>query len=62
VLVGDGQIGAAPFGWLLGDRRSHGIPLILETPQLAYDVGDDDPTPDPWDLQMMAQLRELAGT
>ena len=59
VLVGDGQIGSAPFGWLLADRRSHDIPLILETPQLAYDVGDDDPTPDPWDLQMMAQLREL---
>jgi deoxyribonuclease-4 len=60
VLIGDGQIGSAAFGWLLADRRSHGIPLILETPQLVMDVGDDDPTPDPWDLQMMALLRELA--
>ena len=60
VLVGDGQIGSAAFGWLLADRRSHDIPLILETPQLEYEIGDDDPTPDPWDLQMVAHLRTLA--
>ena len=59
VLLGDGRIGVEPFRALLADRRSHGIPLILETPQLAVDIGDDDPSPDPYDLQMMALLEEL---
>lgn len=61
MLVGDGRIGAEPFRALLADRRSHGIPLILETPQLNMEIGDDDPSPDPYDLQMMALLEELAG-
>jgi deoxyribonuclease-4 len=60
MLLGDGTIGAAPFGWLLADRRTRGIPLILETPQLEYEIGDDDDTPDPYDLQMMAMLEKLA--
>jgi deoxyribonuclease-4 len=56
VLIGDGQIGAAPFERLVADRRSEGIPLVLETPQLNYEIADDDASPDPYDLQMMAML------
>ncbi|HTI65024.1 MAG TPA: hypothetical protein VL524_15970, partial [Gemmatimonadaceae bacterium] len=61
VLLGDGRIGVEPFRALLADRRSHGIPLILETPQLNMEIAEDDPTPDPYDLQMMALLEELEG-
>jgi deoxyribonuclease IV len=60
VLIGEGKIGRAPFGWLLGDRRSTNVPLILETPQERPEVAEDDPTPDPWDVRMAALLRELA--
>ena len=59
VLLGDGRIGVEPFRALLADRRSHGIPLVLETPQLNADIGEDDPSPDPYDVQMMALLEEL---
>ena len=59
MLIGAGKIGVAPFGWLLHDRRSAGIPLILETPQERPDATDDDPAPDPWDVRMVALLREL---
>jgi deoxyribonuclease IV len=58
VLVGDGQIGVEPFKRLLADPRTEGIPLILETPQLNYEIADDDATPDPYDLQMMALLSD----
>jgi deoxyribonuclease IV len=60
VLIGDGRIGVEAFRALLADRRSHGIPLILETPQLNMTIGEDDPSPDPYDLQMMALLEELS--
>jgi endonuclease IV len=33
LLIGEGEIGADAFGWLLADPRSRDIPLILETPQ-----------------------------
>lgn len=59
MLIGDGQIGVEPFRQLIEDRRSRGIPLILETPQLNYDVGDDDASPDSYDAQMMALLDSL---
>jgi len=59
VLIGDGQIGIEPFRALLADRRSQSIPLILETPQLNTEIADDDPAPDPYDLQMMALLERL---
>jgi deoxyribonuclease-4 len=59
VLIGDGRIGKEPFAWLLHDRRSLDVPLILETPQQNYEVADDDPTPDPYDLKMMELLRSL---
>ncbi len=58
--VGEGLIGAAPFGWLLQDRRASGIPLILETPQQLEEVAEDDDTPDPWDVESIALLRALA--
>ena len=42
MLIGEGKIGAEPFRWLLADRRSAGVPLILETPQERPDVAEDD--------------------
>jgi len=59
VLIGEGKIGPEAFGWLLHDRRSEGVPLILETPQAHPEVAVDDPAPDPWDARMIALLREL---
>jgi deoxyribonuclease IV len=59
-LIGDGKIGAAPFGWLLRDPRSRAVPLVLETPQLNMEIADEDDAPDPYDVQMMVLLRELA--
>ena len=38
-----GEDRSRPFRWLLKDRRSAGIPLILETPQERPDVAEDDP-------------------
>lgn len=60
VLIGDGQIGVDPFRRLFADKRSHGIPLILETPQLNAEIADDDASPDPYDVQMMALLEQEA--
>jgi deoxyribonuclease IV len=60
VLLGEGFIGAEPFGWLLHDRRARSIPLILETPQLHVDVADDDPSGDPYDVRMYELLMSLA--
>jgi deoxyribonuclease-4 len=59
MLLGDGRIGIEPFRWLLADRRSRGVPLILETPQLNYDVDDTDASADPYDLRMAELLRSL---
>jgi deoxyribonuclease IV len=61
VLIGDGLIGAEPFRWLIHDRRSAGIPLILETPQQNYEVADEDDSPDPYDVRMMELLGSFAG-
>jgi deoxyribonuclease IV len=60
VLIGRGRIGREPFGWILADPRSYGIPLILETPQANPEIGDDDPSPDPYDVEMATLLGELA--
>ncbi len=60
VLIGDGKIGVEPFRWLLKDARTRGIPLILETPQQHYDIGDEDDTPDPYDVRMMELLTQLS--
>jgi deoxyribonuclease-4 len=59
VLIGDGRIGVDAFTQLVHDRRSRDIPLILETPQLNYDIAEDDPAPDPYDVQMIALLESL---
>lgn len=60
VLIGDGYIGKEPFGWLMQDRRSQDIPLILETPQLNYEIAEDDDSADPYDVKMMDLLEQLA--
>jgi len=56
VLLGDGKIGQEPFHWLLRDRRTAGVPLILETPQQNYEIPDDDASPDPYDVAMVQRL------
>ena len=59
--IGQGAIGAEAFGWLLQDARARGIPCLLETPQSVAEQADDDDTPDPWEVEDIARLRELAG-
>ena len=59
-LLGEGLIGAEPFGWLLADPRSKGIPLILETPQQVTDIEREDASADPYDVRMFSLLQELA--
>ncbi|MEP7343884.1 MAG: deoxyribonuclease IV [Gemmatimonadaceae bacterium] len=60
-LLGAGAIGLDPFRWLLENPRSHDVPLILETPQSEEEIGDEDDTPDPFDVQMIRLLEELDG-
>jgi deoxyribonuclease IV len=60
-LIGAGEIGEEPFGWLLADPRSRGVPLILETPQKDYDIAPDDPAADDYDVAMRELLERLAG-
>ena len=59
VLIGEGLIGVEPFNWLVNDKRARGIPLLLETPQQNYSIGDDDPSPDPYDIRMVEMLRAM---
>lgn len=59
-LLGEGQIGLEPFRWLLSDRRTVGVPLILETPAAA-EPSEDDSSADPNDAAMVTLLRGLAG-
>jgi deoxyribonuclease IV len=59
LLLGEGRIGKEAFRWLLRDTRAAAIPLILETPQAHYDIPDDDPSPDPYDLAMMKLLSPM---
>ncbi len=56
-LVGEGALGAEPFRWLLGDARSAGVPLILETPSERESVVEDDPSADPADARMITLLQ-----
>lgn len=58
-LLGEGEIGEEAFGWLLADRRSRGVPLVLETPQQNPDVAADDPAADPWDVRMRELLERM---
>jgi len=60
VLIGDGAIGVEPFRWLLRDPRARNVPLILETPQQNFEIGDDDDSPDAYDVKMMKLLQQLA--
>ena len=60
MLIGEGRIGNNAFRWLLADNRASDIPLILETPQQNYDIADDDPSADPYDVAMMRLLSSLA--
>jgi len=60
MLLGDGHIGVEPFRALVQDRRSRNIPMILETPQLNYEIAEDDASADPYDVRMMALLNEFA--
>jgi deoxyribonuclease-4 len=59
MLIGEGKIGQEPFRWLLQDRRSAGVPLVLETPQQNLDIAADDPSPDPFDVRMVTLLRSF---
>jgi deoxyribonuclease-4 len=59
MLIGEGLIGVEPFRWLMQDRRSEGIPLVLETPQQHYDIAENDDSPDPFDVRMVELLRSL---
>jgi deoxyribonuclease IV len=59
VLIGQGKIGREPFQWLLRDDRSNEIPLILETPEQNYDIADEDPSADPYDVAMMELLSSM---
>ena len=59
VLIGDGRIGTEPFRWLMAERRSAGVPLILETPQQNYEPAEDDESPDPYDVRMVELLRSF---
>jgi len=60
MLLGEGQIGEEPFRWLLQDKRSRGVPLILETPQQNYEIAEDDASADPHDLRMVKLLSGFA--
>jgi deoxyribonuclease IV len=59
MLIGEGKIGQEPFRWLLQDRRSAGVPLVLETPQQNPDIAPDDLSPDPFDVRMVTLLRSF---
>jgi|SRR5579862_1232480 len=59
MLLGEGQIGVEPFRWLLRDRRTQDIPLILETPQLYAEPAKEDATADPYDVKMLGLLKSL---
>jgi deoxyribonuclease IV len=59
LLIGQGKIGQEPFRWLLQDERTKNIPLILETPEQNYDIADDDPSADPWDVAMVQLLTSM---
>src|SRR5687767_2141808 len=61
-LIGEGEIGVEPFRWLLADARTHGVPLILETPEQELDIAADDDSADPWVAQMIALMRTLVGS
>ncbi len=52
--IGHGKIGTAGFRNVLGDRRSRGLPMILETPKGENDQGRN------WDGVNVQRLRTIA--
>jgi deoxyribonuclease-4 len=58
-LIGEGEIGVEPFRWLLADPRTEGISLVMETPHERDEVAEEDASPDPFDVKMMALLATL---
>ena len=61
MLIGEGKIGAEPFGWLLHDRAERRRPADPgDAAGAAPRSPEDDPTPDPWDVRMIALLSELS--
>ena len=59
MFIGEGKIGREPFRWLFQDPRTRDIPLILETPEKNYDIADDDPSADPYDVAMVQLLSSM---
>lgn len=59
-LIGEGEIGVDTFKWLLADRRSRGVPLVLETPEKNLDIAAEDDAADPYDAKMIALLRRFS--
>jgi endonuclease IV len=47
---------------LLADKRSRGVPLILETPEKNLGIAADDDSADPYDAQMIALVRNMVGS
>ena len=59
MLIGEGEIGVEPFRWLLADKRTLGVPLILETPEVNLGIGPEDDSADPWDAKMVSLMKSL---
>ncbi|MGV3709211.1 MAG: deoxyribonuclease IV [Gemmatimonas sp.] len=59
-LIGKGKIGRDAFGWLLHDKRTKNVPVIMETPQENFEIADDDDSPDAWDVSSLELLKTLA--
>lgn len=59
MLIGEGEIGVEPFRWLLADKRTMDVPLILETPEVNLGIGPEDDSADPWDAKMVALMKSL---
>jgi len=55
-LLGEGEIGSEPFRWLMRDKRTAKVPLILETPQQNTDIAEEDVSADPYDVRMRELL------
>lgn len=59
MLIGEGEVGVDPFRWLLADKRTLGVPLILETPEVNLGIGPEDDSADPWDAKMVSLMKSL---
>ena len=59
MLIGEGEIGVEPFRWLLADKRTLGVPLILETPEVNLGIAPEDDSADPWDARMVSLMKSL---